>query len=595
MAQIYEKIPIVVGITGHRNIVEEDKPAIKEQVKAALAEIKQMCRAKDKRGEDTPVIMLNGLAQGADMLCAEAAFEEGIDVYAVLPREAAEYENSFDDEKDRAKLAQYLSLAKKQIIAPDLETNGKWLEENADVNPDSYEYRQLGIYIAEHSHILIALWDGKPPKVSYGCGTIEVIKFALEHDYFDKNHLFTPGSINDSAVIWIKSRRQGDGGQADIKRVWMSSNLVGKTNGENVGEYSYGSEPPAYLKSIIDRTVRYNERSVSMTKKVSLWKETEELDDYRTALRYHHAKADVLSYAMNQSKYNKFLLLLAITASLVAAMFLVYDDASVPIFIFPCTAFICAVIALFIIGKKKNYHKNFIDYRALAEALRIQFYLSLCLDECPVTSSVCELYSWAQKVDFAWIDKALRAIAATHDARKLAADRTKVLNVWIGTNSSPTGQLRYHTGKIAKNAKSAKKYDNIAAALLSLTLAVYFAIFVLEIVACALGGTDVYYFWEKDICGVLPYRSLGAILLGTLTAASLLFSSYFGKLSYGRKTDDNDKMSRLYAAALSRWDEVSVHSENAIENYVKAIARDEIVENGIWYSYVNENTLEINV
>ena len=74
------KIPVIVGVTGHRNIAAEDRDELKKQITAALGEIKRAC-TPDK-GEDTPVVMLNAFAQGADMLCAEAAFDMGIDVYA---------------------------------------------------------------------------------------------------------------------------------------------------------------------------------------------------------------------------------------------------------------------------------------------------------------------------------------------------------------------------------------------------------------------------------------------------------------------------------------------------------------------------------
>ena len=53
-------------------------------------------------------------------------------------------------------------------------------------------------------------------------------------------------------------------------------------------------------------------------------------------------------------------------------------------------------------------------------------------------------------------------------------------------------------------------------------------------------------------------------------------------------------MSKFYASACARWNEVKNHSME-IERFVKEIAREEIVENGIWCSYVNENGLEISV
>ena len=136
------------------------------------------------------------------------------------------------------------------IYSPDIEKNKAWIKKTIDIDDESYEYRQLGIYIAEHSHVLIALWDGKPPQGQYGCGTVEVIKFALEHKFLDKDKLFRPGMINDSAVIWIKSRRQGDGAEADINKKWLISNLA-DDEGESYADYSLLDNPPIFLKDII--------------------------------------------------------------------------------------------------------------------------------------------------------------------------------------------------------------------------------------------------------------------------------------------------------------------------------------------------------
>lgn len=84
-------------------------------------------------------------------------------------------------------------------------------------------------------------------------------------------------------------------------------------------------------------------------------------------------------------------------------------------------------------------------------------------------------------------------------------------------------------------------------------------------------------------------------MLGTEAATSLLFSSYWGKLSYDRKASDNDKMGKFYAAAYERWQEVKHRPKEERELFLKEIAREEIVENGIWYSYVNENRMEIEI
>lgn len=254
------KSPVFVGVTGHRNIVDEDRLALKQQVVASLREILALSAGED--GERAPVVMLNGLAQGADMLCAEAAFEVGIDVWAVLPREEEEYLRSFDDETDRRKLHGYLERAKRVIFAPDIEQKREWLMAQG-VDAESYEYRQLGIYIAERAHVLIALWDGKPPKTQYGCGTAEVIGFALEHNELGGPECARRASTDrmggaavwintrrqgDGAAVWINTRRQGDGAAPDVRRTWMSCSPA---NGKRADGYVFSSEPPDFLRKTL--------------------------------------------------------------------------------------------------------------------------------------------------------------------------------------------------------------------------------------------------------------------------------------------------------------------------------------------------------
>ena len=616
------KIPVIVGVTGHRNIVEEDKPKIKECVIDSLKEIQELCKSDD--GNDTPVIMLNAFAQGADMLCAEAAFELGIGVCALLPCEEEKYKQSFNlytkpfndagitsgkeyeealskDEADKKKLDDYLSKVRQQkgrvIYPPDIEKNKQWLKRNINIDDDSYGYRQLGIYMAEHSHILIALWDGKPPATKFGCGTVEVIKFALEHKFLDKDHLFKPGTINDSAVVWIKSRRQGDGAEADIRKKWIISNLENceeqKPDEEPKPDHIDSDEPPKFLEEIIAKTVNYNRNRVEVSAESSeLWANYGSLDEYRKTLSYHYTKANLLSYRKNQKLYNIFLLLIAIIGTAVACTFLIYDDASLPFMIFPCSLSVGAILCLCHIGRKKAYHKSYIDYRALAEALRIQFYTSMCMKEEELIN-VCDLYSWTQRVDSVWIEKAVRAIAVTSEIVKIKIDPSEVIEAWIGKGK--TGQLAYHVRKKDTNRKQAKKYEMAAKVFRIAAVVIYFAIFAFEIAACVLKACDISWFWESNIFAHIAWRNFFAMILGVFAAGSLLFSSYWGKLSFDRKLEDNEKMCEFYASAYARWNEAKEHPNGEIEKFVREIAREEIVENGIWYSYVKGNGLEVNI
>ena len=76
-----DRIPLAVGVTGHRTIRPEDEPALIAGVKKALNELRQ-------RYPHCPLVMVNDLAEGADQLCAKVALALGIPLVAVVTRQA---------------------------------------------------------------------------------------------------------------------------------------------------------------------------------------------------------------------------------------------------------------------------------------------------------------------------------------------------------------------------------------------------------------------------------------------------------------------------------------------------------------------------
>ncbi len=588
-----EKIPVVVGVTGHRDLYPEDIPALKEEVKKDLLKIKQMCG-------DTPVVMLNALAEGADMLCAEVAVEAGIPLYVVMPCEEKRYIESIEDAEAKVRFGCLISRAERVFVAPDTEQNYDWIKTQRDMKQTDYEYRQLGIYMAANSHILLALWNGKEPPESnpFGCGAAEVVSFALEQKYLSKDHLFKPGLLNDAAVCWIYTRRQKDkldsAADPGIFTKWLHMEVVNVPKTVRVET----AEPPVFLKDTIERTAEYNAAAPVSTDAVKLWANPEQLDDYRLGLRSHYIKADHLSYTVNQKPYNKFLLAIAFLGTLVALFFTLYDDASLTLMIFACTCALILLLTLVFLGNRKKYHKNFVEYRAMAEALRIQFYMSMGLSEQSRLYNVCTLYSWTQKSDMLWIAKAIQAlgiICECNPGKISAIDKSKIIDVWLGISSKPTGQLKYHTSKLSANRAKSVFNSRLSRCISGVTVGIYFVIFALELATAIINATGNNWFWEGIMAGGVEWRSLGIIIVGTATAASLLFSSYFGKMSYDRKADDNFKMANLYASACERWKDVSFRPDAERDGFIKEVAREEIVENGIWVSYMLGNGLEVNI
>ena len=153
--------PIVVGVTGHRDLREEDLPLISKAVFQQLEKIM-------KEYPNSQIIMLNSLAAGADVLCAKEALKLAIPLYVPLPMELAEYRKDFNT----SELEEFNTLihqAKEVFVAPVQEALPEKISRD-------FHYRQAGIYIANHCHLLFALWNGCEPRVN-GCGTAETVDF----------------------------------------------------------------------------------------------------------------------------------------------------------------------------------------------------------------------------------------------------------------------------------------------------------------------------------------------------------------------------------------------------------------------------------
>ena len=88
-------LPLVIGVTGHRDLRVQDIPELEAAVRNVLAELHAMC-------PKTPLVLLSPLAEGADRLVARVALADGATLVAPLPLARAEYEKDFVHGDDSA-------------------------------------------------------------------------------------------------------------------------------------------------------------------------------------------------------------------------------------------------------------------------------------------------------------------------------------------------------------------------------------------------------------------------------------------------------------------------------------------------------------
>jgi hypothetical protein len=139
--------PLIIGVTGHRDIAPSARHVVADAVGTLLRNLKH------RFGQDA-LYVLSALAQGADQLVAQLAVANGIKLITVLPMPVDDYRATMADDADA--LCQFEQLRKHaalELVLP-------WVTPPDQSRCDKLQYEQLGAVLSRYSHILLALWDG---------------------------------------------------------------------------------------------------------------------------------------------------------------------------------------------------------------------------------------------------------------------------------------------------------------------------------------------------------------------------------------------------------------------------------------------------
>ena len=164
---------LCVGVTGHRSaaLPEGAADALQSRISDVLGAIQPAGLAlfERERGSFSPAApdfrFLSAIADGADQIAAEVAVSQGWDLQAVLPFGRGDYRASLADGDARARFDALLGRASRVLELP-------------GEGPDDVDgYVMTGRATVAHCDILIAVWDGLPPRGRGG--TAEVVQTAI--------------------------------------------------------------------------------------------------------------------------------------------------------------------------------------------------------------------------------------------------------------------------------------------------------------------------------------------------------------------------------------------------------------------------------
>lgn len=131
-----------IGITGHQERPGINWDWVQDTVREELSRL------------SPPLVGLTSLAVGADQVFAKTVLELGGSIIAVIPRD--HYEQYFKD----AGLDNYRELL----------CRATHVSLHADDEQEAF--LKAGLYVADHSDLLIAIWDGQPSQGKGGTGDV---------------------------------------------------------------------------------------------------------------------------------------------------------------------------------------------------------------------------------------------------------------------------------------------------------------------------------------------------------------------------------------------------------------------------------------
>lgn len=509
-------IPLIIGVTGHRQI----DPAYELQVRSAFVSVLADVQAKYPH---CPLVVLTGLAAGADSIAAEEALARRLPIVACLAFPPEVYERDFaGEELDRFR--RLLASAARVRV-----------EHRSDRDRS---YLAAGSYIAHHSHLLVAMWDGNPGR-GVG-GTASIVDARLGH--VDVKILADERAIDLGPVVEIATSRP------DVPVPVPGAIAVRypiRYSGDRCSERDFDAS--------LDRLERY-QRDVVLLCGPSSVADREGVVE-RTDRAANHLQQRTLFWL-------RVLFAIAFSTALIQVLS--------GLDLLKLGALALAFI-VFLVARRNDFETRYQDYRALAEGLRVQAaWFAAGLHEESVDAS----YLGMQQSELSWIAMALRAhfVVAKREVRD-----ENVFRRWL------RGQWRYYLLSVRRSMRNLALFDRLPQ--LALIVCAVLSV-VLTVVA-----------WAGSI-GPLhpPTATLARIASLALTIGLLIYTlagAYAFKRGYTSTLKRSERMFLLFDRALRELTVVEQHGLGSRTSVVRKLGREGLVEHAEWLLAQRERPLQI--
>jgi hypothetical protein len=466
-------LPLIVGVTGHRDLGHDEIAGVTQQVRGLFG----MLRATYPH---TPIILLSSLAEGADRLVARTALDCGIELFVVLPMRLDEYERDFGSTQSLEEFREIMKGRCDAAVVPMSEEHDAEASRLPGPARDR-RYATAGAFMVSYSQILIALWDGSPDEMLGG--TSQIVRFALQGvppKYLSGSK--EPLRTNETGAVYhvrvSRASAPSNGPSPGAQWLYPGADMADavavnavraafEENLRNLELFNRDASTPAIL-----RQSRVSAEDLLPSQQAAPLNVNGVILEYTRTL---FGLADTLALRCRNWTHAAMTAIFCAIAGAVI-LFSLYTNLfpGAPALYFGFLGLVGLAFGVDMLVSRKRMQDRFQDYRALAEGFRVQFYWRLA----GIPESVYDHYLARQEGELDWIRNAMRAsrfrnqIEPNEAGEKKKALLELILGRWINDQGAYFARAVGKEREKAVRIKAGATLCLIASAVLAVVLAV---------------------------------------------------------------------------------------------------------------------------
>lgn len=404
--------------------------------------------------------------------------------------------------------------------------------ESIDLRSAQHEY--LGVYLAAHCHLLVAIWDGTSP--SLAGGTAQIVDFHLTG-----NTVFDEHASLRSPIDYTED-------QSDLVFHIVCSRASSAARSDAAGTARWRTRDPQETAET-ELPTRYAKVFA---------RQAELADALSGTMRALPDAVDALANRYQRRTLSALFATFALTGG-AAASFVVYADLfSHPIALFLYVVLILAAIGAQQFARWRQWHRKYVDYRGLAEALRtIVFWQHAGVRPLERSMFAHDRFLRRQELELGWIRNVLRGVGIEADARS-DADPEELRRVCAEWGADQSAYYARTSDRFGRRARVLGRVST--------------ACFLLGLIAVAVISIRI-------LLGDLE-NDLFIALMGILPMAAAVIASYVYRLSLRENAAQYSYMLRIHTSAAHALAEAT--TDHRRRDILRALGEASLDENGLW-------------